>query len=138
MGITPAPNNGTLRLPFKPIGLHSVPIENAVDPPVFSPVHSTSPILALPSSSAKQIQVDPVAKPTTSKSTDVSSPKETPDQPIDDNGENEGEADDHRSGSSISDFWDWFTGKVDEWWGKVKGAVKGEEKPETSASSARS
>lgn len=24
-------------------------------------------------------------------------------------------------GEAISGFWDWFTGKVDKWWGKVKG-----------------
>jgi len=33
---------------------------------------------------------------------------------------------DGKEGSSVSSFWDWFTGKAKEWWGKVKGAVSGE------------
>lgn len=33
-------------------------------------------------------------------------------------------------GEAISGFWDWFTGKVDKWWGKVKGEAPSEAEPE--------
>jgi hypothetical protein len=38
--------------------------------------------------------------------------------------------------SSVKDFWDWFTGKVGNWWDKVKGpgGAKGEDAGESSPS----
>lgn len=33
-------------------------------------------------------------------------------------------------GEAISGFWDWFTGKVDKWWGKVKGEAPSKAEPE--------
>jgi hypothetical protein len=45
LGITPLPNNGTLRLPLRPVGLHSdadnLPDETPVDPVAFSSSSST-------------------------------------------------------------------------------------------------
>lgn len=42
INVTPAPNNGTLRLPLKPIGLHSDPDTPANETPSDPPPHSSS------------------------------------------------------------------------------------------------
>ncbi|KAK5663176.1 hypothetical protein OQA88_6593 [Cercophora sp. LCS_1] len=138
VGIVPASNNGTLRLPLKPLGLHTEPVENITDPPVSSvvssPLSSSSSSIAALSSSTKQIQVDPVVAPVTFTSASVNQPTDTPvGEPTDGKNKDVGDKSGSGPGSSASNFWDWFTGKVDEWWGKVKGAVKGEEKSESSA-----
>ncbi|KAK1142107.1 hypothetical protein N8T08_008190 [Aspergillus melleus] len=47
LGITPLPNNGTLRLPLKPVGIHSdensPPLDNPPDPPASSPTAIVTP-----------------------------------------------------------------------------------------------
>ncbi|KAK1750233.1 alkaline-phosphatase-like protein [Echria macrotheca] len=113
VGITPAPNNGTLRLPLKPVGLHSNPVENPIDPPT----HTPSPSASDAPTSTKYIQVDPVPASSTTSST----PSADPPKPTNTNGDDSGE----KKGSAVSNFWNWFTGKVDEWWGKVTGSPKG-------------
>lgn len=55
LGIDPLPNNGTLRLPLTPVGLHSDEDTPALERPADPPVHSsTNTVLPAPSSPASQ------------------------------------------------------------------------------------
>ncbi|KAK3335421.1 alkaline-phosphatase-like protein [Cercophora scortea] len=148
VGITPMPNNGTLRLPLTPIGLHSpdAGIETPVDP--VESAASSATTTALPTTSAASLAAAPpttsVLSPTSSsvsspaaaatsasKSLVVDPPQAQPTgeptgEPTDDDGEDGEDADDEDDQEGVEkavhSFWDWFTGKVDEWWGKVKGS----------------
>ncbi|KAK0729990.1 ectonucleotide pyrophosphatase/phosphodiesterase-like protein [Lasiosphaeris hirsuta] len=143
VGISPPPNNGTLRLPLKPIGLHSDPgttLDDPADPPAAGTATPSSiPSLATTSLSepAKSLVVDPVATTsvasassaaTPSKTLAIDPPKPQPTGQAPD-GDEGSDDDDGKKGldnvaSAVHNFWDWFTGKVDEWWGKVKGSGK--------------
>lgn len=137
------PNNGTLRLPLKPVGLHSDPIEVPADPDLketttVSPTTTTTrlPTGTTPAESTKLAVVDPVivttsettttmqmtsstADPAPSKSLGIDPPSQ--DKPSD-GGDEKGDNDDKEGiDKTVHHFWDWFTGKVDEWWGKVTG-----------------
>lgn len=95
-----------------------------VDPPTHTLPTVPSTFTSVPTST-HQIQVDPVTPVSSSvtspsKNLGVDPPKESKKQG---SGDEEG---DGKEGSSASSFWDWFTGKAKEWWGKVKGAVSGE------------
>ncbi len=154
VGISPAPNNGTLRLPLKPIGLHSDPdmgIENPADPPpveTASSTSSTSPSSSTAVEHTHSVVVDPVtttesssspAATAPSKSIVVNPPESQPTgKPSGDNDDNDGNSDDGDKSlaDKVHDFWDWFTGKVDEWWGKVKGSGEGEEEASKKSSEA--
>ncbi|KAK3693598.1 alkaline-phosphatase-like protein [Podospora appendiculata] len=136
VGITPMPNNGTFRLPLTPIGLHSpdAGIETPVDPvesaasastAVALPTSTTSLAAAPTTSVLSSTSSQPSA--TTSKSLVVDPPQPQPtEQPADEDGG--GDDDDDQDGveKAVHGFWDWFTGKVDEWWGKVKGGGSGQ------------
>lgn len=141
VGIAPAPNNGTIRLPFKPIGLHSDPVENPMDPvgatrisliTSISETTSSAPtrsILVNPvSTSSDPVAASPSAPP---KSSGVDLPQAQPTggQPEgeDDQSDGEGGEEQNDGGSGVKGFWDWFTGKVSHWWDKVKGATSGAE-----------
>ncbi|CAK7237684.1 hypothetical protein SEUCBS140593_010071 [Sporothrix eucalyptigena] len=66
IGIEPKPNNGTLRLPLKPIGLHdTAPVEEPADPvPAYTKETTAVPIATQPTKPAT-VGVDPInAKPT--------------------------------------------------------------------------
>jgi len=142
VGIAPAQNNGTIRLPFKPIGLHSDPIENPADPVKPATTSTAVPSDVTSLASSKPILVHPVTPgsgfTTTltdapSKSLGVDPPDAHPtDQPGGDGDQSEDEGDENKGGvgSAVSGFWDWFTGKVSHWWDKVKGATSGEKKPD--------
>jgi hypothetical protein len=158
VGITPAPNNGTLRLPLKPIGLHDDSSTNALDTPP-DPVQETHTISTAPAPEQEThtistapapqptnpIQVNPVTTSSAEQSTQtiavgVDQPVPQP-QPTDqhsgsdsdDSGsdnDSDSDSDDDDDGSAVDKvkgFWDWFTGKVDKWWGKVTGHGKGGE-----------
>lgn len=155
VGIDPVPNNGTLRLPLTTIGLHDDPGAVGLDTPADPPTHTISTstsISASPSTSTstststKQepttnpILVNPVSTssaepvaPTNAVGVDPPVPPPQPTQsPSDssgDGGDNNQEGDDaspiDQVESSVKDFWDWFTGKVNGWWGKVTGHGKG-------------
>ncbi|KXX74532.1 Ectonucleotide pyrophosphatase/phosphodiesterase family member 3 [Madurella mycetomatis] len=134
VGIAPAPNNGTLRLPLKPVGLHSDPgtgLDTPADPVEAFPV-STS---AAPEPT-KSILVNPIstndaaAGPTKSVGVDTPAPQPTEHLSSDDSeSDSDSDSDDDGGGksavdkieSSVKDFWEWFTGKVSHWWDKVKG-----------------
>jgi hypothetical protein len=145
VGISPAANNGTLRLPLKPIGLHSDPATSVLDTPADPPVESHQPpastSAAAPTTPSEQptnqpILADPVStssvEPTASPhpSVGVDQPEAAP-QPTGSSseagdGSNEGgdgdeDGDDSSPMDKVKGFWDWFTGKVSNWWGHVTG-----------------
>lgn len=111
VGLAPRPNNGTLRLPLKPFGLHD---EGAAETPP---------------------DPDPDPDPSASSSAHPASPSVNPvgvDQPSSDSGPgtalHDGEDQGDKSTldeieTSAQDFWDWFTGKVKDWWDKAKESV---------------
>jgi hypothetical protein len=117
VGISPAPNNGTLRLPLKTIGLHSDQ-HTGLDTPA-------DPVEAVPVSTS--VSLEPSVTPTKSISVDKPTP-EPIEQPsdADGNGDSDSDSSDDQSAtnkiqSSITEFWDWFTGKISHWWDKVSG-----------------
>lgn len=79
LGITPLPNNGTLRLPLKPVGFHSdentPPLDNPPDPPTSSPtagVTHTTPA-SIPSqqpSPSKEPESQPEPQPESNPESD--------------------------------------------------------------------
>ncbi|KAJ4298721.1 hypothetical protein N0V88_003753 [Collariella sp. IMI 366227] len=133
VGITPAPNNGTLRLPLKPIGLHDDPGAQGIDTPV-DPVEAspTSTVLS-PDQSTRPVIVNPIPTtvvettnaPTKPVGVDHPEPQPTtsPAQPPSSDTNNDGD-DEDSAGDKVKEFWDWFTGKVEHWWDKVTGNGK--------------
>ncbi|KAK6859873.1 pyrophosphatase/phosphodiesterase [Apiospora arundinis] len=149
VGMEPKPNNGTLRLPLKPIGLHDPEsaIEEPADPETSSTPAAASAATASPSSTEKAatttttaqtpastppIGVDPVTA-TPSKGLGVDpvvassskalgvDPVETgpPERPH----PNEDPEETHHF-KSISELWDWLKDKAGHVWGKVSGGSK--------------
>ncbi|CAN8100338.1 unnamed protein product [Discula destructiva] len=139
IGLTPAPNNGTLRLPFKPVGLHddvsaidvpsdpvtsytltptSAPTPTPVSTPALDPTPTPTP--------AKSLGVDPVVTGDTSGGVGVSVPTEAGVE----------EEADKELLDTAKDWWDWAKdefGKAWSWtsdkageaWGKVTGGGGG-------------
>ncbi|KAL2023564.1 hypothetical protein VTK56DRAFT_2172 [Thermocarpiscus australiensis] len=136
VGIAPAPNNGTLRLPLKPVGLHSD--EHAGPDTPADPVEINSKSTSQSPAPTKSILVSPVSAtsvaPGPTKPVGVDEPAPQP-QPTEQGSGTSGDGDsDSDSGdgsaigkveSSVKNFWDWFTGKVSTWWGKVTGHGQG-------------
>ncbi|KAK7985260.1 type I phosphodiesterase/nucleotide pyrophosphatase [Apiospora saccharicola] len=138
VGMEPKPNNGTLRLPLKPIGLHDAEhaIEELEDPETNTSSSTTvvSAATAVSVSSVQQVTttnttnvaqnpastppvgVDPVA-PSLSKPLGVD-PVETgpPERPHPD----EDKEDTHHF-KSITELWDWLKHKAGHVWDKVSG-----------------
>ncbi|KAL2269055.1 hypothetical protein VTJ83DRAFT_3901 [Remersonia thermophila] len=144
VGITPAPNNGTLRLPLKTIGIHNDPADTPADPPESHVLSATSSSSSSPTpkptpTTTKHVQVNPVTTsssssssattaPTNSIGVDEPAPPPPPGSGDGDDGDSDGDGDGStldKIGSGVKDFWDWFSGKVNEWWGKVTGHGKG-------------
>ncbi|KAI0125133.1 type I phosphodiesterase/nucleotide pyrophosphatase [Xylariales sp. AK1849] len=124
LGMGPMPNNGTLRLPLKTVGLHDDPattLEELPDP--------------YPSGTAEDhvtgvMSISPIE---TSSAADANEgpPTAVGVNPVDDehqaqppSGES-GEDDGDKEVNSISDWWDWFTGKVSDTWSKLTGSKDG-------------
>ncbi|KAK4102959.1 Phosphodiest-domain-containing protein [Parathielavia hyrcaniae] len=138
VGITPALNNGTLRLPLKPVGFHDDPSASELDPP--SNAVETYPAPSSPTSEpTKAILVNPISTtsgleaappPTITVGVDQPEAQPQPTQPPsgadDSNGDGDESSAVDKVESSVKDFWDWFTGKVNNWWGKVTGHSDGE------------
>lgn len=132
IGLAPSPNNGTLRLPLKPVGLHdSVPAQDIPSDPVTSYTITPTPTPAAiqppsSSSSTKVLGVDPVATGKPSHSVGVDPPS----------GPNTGKEGDENLidsiGGTASDIlewakdqfgkaWSWTTDKAEEAWDKIHG-----------------
>ncbi|KAH6628342.1 alkaline-phosphatase-like protein [Chaetomium tenue] len=142
VGITPVPNNGTLRLPLKPVGLHNDSASNGletpadpVEPHTLSTSISTSPV-PWPT---KPVLVNPVPTsnvvsiaPTNTVAVDQPTPPQSSQPPSSDGSNSDSDSDSDEDDiadkveSSVKDFWDWFTGKVGNWWDKVTGNGKGD------------
>ncbi|TLD07531.1 hypothetical protein PgNI_10753 [Pyricularia grisea] len=119
VGLDPVPNNGTLRLPLKPIGLHSpeAPIPDAADPVTSSTAAQTAP--------TQSVGVDPIPEPTPTES------------PGSNNGGDDGKDGDGRPKTAkekLEDLWRWFTGKVSKAWGKIAHPNRGDSSTEDSKS----
>lgn len=104
MGLDPVPNNGTLRLPLKPIGLHSpeAPIPDAADPVTSSTTTESTP--------TQSVGVDHVPEPTQAGT------------PGSNNGGGDGKdgaSQPKTAKEKLEDLWKWFTGKVSKAWGKI-------------------
>ena len=146
----PVPNNGTLRLPLKPIGLHNDSASNGLETPS-DPVEThtistspaphtqaTKPVLVdpVPTSSAapvaptNTVAVDQPAPPQHSQPPQSSRPPSDSTDDSDNDGGSDSDSDEDdvadKVESSVKDFWNWFTGKVGNWWGKVTGHGKGD------------
>lgn len=141
VGLTPAPNNGTLRLPLKPVGVHKpedTP-EEPEDPPSASKESARPTVPEKPSQPVRptvhqkptqpQRPTVPVA-PTQSAKTTVSlkkpaksskSPapsKGSDDQDEDSDSDSDDDNDDKDKDEGV---WDWFTHKVEKVWHKITG-----------------
>jgi hypothetical protein len=87
IGITPKPNNGTLRLPLKPVGLHSddnAPgIETPDDPPLVNTVVATRPVIstAAPTASSSTQNNDALKATISSPEPPISPETPTPPAP---------------------------------------------------------
>lgn len=109
LGVDPHPSNGTLRLPFKPIGLHSDEDAPVLDTPPDPPAPAQTFATAEPSTSAPA----PAPQPTT--------PSETP--PATDN-DSDSDGDKEKGTTWLDSVWD----KLDDfkhWAGGVADAIKG-------------
>lgn len=132
------PNNGTLRLPLSPIGLHDPDSEGSgvetppdpVDVSTYSSSHavspsSSSPAPALEASSSAVSEPTPesssAATSTTTSpvSTTTSSAIELPPAPTGDIGD---EDDGDENFSETHSFWDWLTDKISGVWDKITGS----------------
>jgi predicted AlkP superfamily pyrophosphatase or phosphodiesterase len=100
IGLTPAPNNGTLRLPLKPVGLHS-DIESAPNETPSDPVEINT-VASLSSQATMSATLDPLisfSKGSTSSSTPSATVTALPAP---------------SSAVESNHWWDWFTDKADD------------------------
>lgn len=114
IGLNPAPNNGTLRLPLKPVGLHNddedLPNETPTDPVV---IHS---LTFQPSAAATFVALDPLsnlaASTTGLKDISLSLEVSASDSPSPSVTSSASPAVTSKAGHNH--WWDWFTDKADE------------------------
>lgn len=140
LGLTPKPNNGTLRLPFKPIGTHEAEDEPKIpeDPVTSYSRASTSSSQAAKTKTIKRPSVPPkptitttITTTTTSSSSSSSSAAATlattssgaaagtpTHKPQDQDG---GAGDDEAPPDKLQSIWDWFSDKFDKVWHKITG-----------------
>lgn len=122
VGLEPKPNNGTLRLPLSPIGLHDP--QTAVEEPADPPTHTlepTSSVGSQPMPTSNPVGVDPVD----------SGPADTPSSDGDDGQKGGGGKDDDKSASTVAALWEWLTHKLNDLWEKVTG--NGDKSDETTS-----
>lgn len=127
LGLTPAPNNGTLRLPLKPTGLHSdadtIQAEIPSDPPIHSLTNSSMPAPASPTLADVSANGTDIMASTTLPWAGAST------DPAD--GEKEEEDGDGKK-LRIGKIWQWLTDKVNgvkEW---AHGLFHGDDKDDKS------
>ncbi|KAL2209169.1 Phosphodiest-domain-containing protein [Sarocladium strictum] len=130
IGLEPMPNNGTLRLPLKPIGLHDSeekpqeledPVstismgQDGPDRPTIAPKPSAASGKAESSSTSKlSISEKPASQSTAKVATTSEAAKSKPtSHQGDDNGSDE---------QGSESWWDWITGHIDKVWHKITGS----------------
>ncbi|KAF5018423.1 hypothetical protein F66182_9597 [Fusarium sp. NRRL 66182] len=137
VGVEPGPNNGTLRLPLKPVGVHKpedTPEEPA-DPPS-TPKESEKPSQPVrPTIPQKPTQPQrptlPVAPSQSAQTTKTTVSAKKPVKPSKSAAPSRGGGDKDEDSDSDSDsddedeedegIWDWFTHKVEKVWHKITG-----------------
>ncbi|GME54605.1 Type I phosphodiesterase/nucleotide pyrophosphatase/phosphate transferase [Neofusicoccum parvum] len=124
IGIDPAPNNGTLRLPLKPVGLHSdvEPEDSPADPPAPSAAATTAAAAtASAAASAAQSAAHSVASAAASaqpkpSGTETETAEPVPSEEDEDAKEGEGgesdSSDDDEDEEDEKSWWEWFSDKV--------------------------
>ncbi|OAQ99430.1 hypothetical protein LLEC1_07765, partial [Akanthomyces lecanii] len=132
VGLTPQPNNGTLRLPLKPIGTHTEEVVEEQDPipteTVTEAVLSSSNVP--PTSTSSSItEASPSEAP--ANETEAPAPPEETDetqQPETGSGGDDEEVDDQQDPSlvgsivgAVGDAWDWITGQAGKVWNSIIG-----------------
>ncbi|KAG7116136.1 putative pyrophosphatase/phosphodiesterase like protein [Verticillium longisporum] len=122
VGLVPKPNNGTLRLPLKPFGLHKpedAPTELA------DPEPTTSSTIAAVASATQETTTSPVAV-STEKVASVSTKEPTSTASSASATPTGGDDPDKDLATSIGDgikhAWDWVTGKIGDAWDKIQGS----------------
>jgi predicted AlkP superfamily pyrophosphatase or phosphodiesterase len=137
IGMEPKPNNGTLRLPFKTLGLHDPEdkIEEPDDPPK-STVQTSAASTPTPASEPEQSEVSSASvAPSASVVPSASiAPSATPssdasgDKPADKEPENGNDGEGDGQGGKAIGVWDWISDKFDrikegasDLWDKVTG-----------------
>ncbi|KAK6224964.1 type I phosphodiesterase/nucleotide pyrophosphatase [Colletotrichum tabaci] len=133
VGLIPEPNNGTLRLPLRPVGTHKsedTPAEPEDPvPPYTTTASQTTPsaqsTAAHSSTPEKPIQVDPVPQPSSTVA-----PTEDK-QGGDDGEESQGAEEDaiQKGKAAMIGIWDWLTDKFGKVWDKISGS-KGDKESE--------
>ncbi len=140
IGMVPKPNNGTLRLPLKPVGQHrpeDTP-EVPADPPQSSETHSPSDAPLRPTHPGQLTVIErptPPGQPTISERPTIPAKPtkteeklgETPPPSNDDKGTDDDDDDDDGLVGKVKGFWDWFTGKVEHLWDKIAGSKSDED-----------
>ncbi|KAL8387426.1 hypothetical protein RB595_009911 [Gaeumannomyces hyphopodioides] len=123
VGLAPVSNNGTLRLPLKPVGLHSPesPIEEQVDP-VTSAASTSSAVPSSVSSPPPPTKSVGAASTVTITASGTRPTETTPP----DKGESAGDDDKHKTtGQKVQELWNWVTGKIEHIWDKITGSGGG-------------
>lgn len=128
VGLAPMANNGTLRLPLSPVGLHDIDsegsgIETPPDPVDVSTYTSSDAAYTSPSSVESTVEPSaalsqPAASPssTTTTHTVLPPPDPTPPDAIGD------EDDDDENFTQTHSVWDWLTDKIGDLWDKITGS----------------
>ncbi|KAL1639559.1 hypothetical protein SLS58_007758 [Diplodia intermedia] len=132
IGADPAPNNGTLRLPLKPVGLHSdvEPEETPEDPEPSTTSSSSSSsasassatqatttslaghVLTSASSAASSTSSSASSAPSSSSSSEATAAAPAPPSDGGDDGEGKEEEEEGDDEEEEKDWWAWFTDKV--------------------------
>jgi predicted AlkP superfamily pyrophosphatase or phosphodiesterase len=123
IGIEPVPNNGTLRLPLKPIGVHRPEDTPGEQPdPEEAPNHaSSSGGMARPTaditSSVENLPTRPAKPPPAQGSA-------APTQGAADDGDGASDGGDNDSSKEggLKGAWDWLSGKIGKIWDKITGS----------------
>ncbi|KAH0371099.1 Phosphodiest-domain-containing protein, partial [Aureobasidium melanogenum] len=119
VGISPKPNNGTLRLPLKPVGLHDSmpPHEIPEDLPEDTVSSGVSDEKTTSDTSTASIGASPEVAETTSTPTQASRPTiattdaATPTRPV--IHDDVSQEDEDQNGKDTNLWWDWVKGKLD-------------------------
>jgi hypothetical protein len=122
VGMKPIPNNGTLRLPLKTVGLHEpdATIDEPEDPEP-DQVSGESATTATSTSPAETISVtEPNVQPPTIIGVDPVDPPQDPESSTVDSASDSNEG--PKEFKSWQDYWAWLTGKVDDLWHKLTGS----------------